>query len=136
VQPDEISTSELPTIYGTETVMIAEDEPMVRKLAHETLEAYGYTVIETESVAEALDIAATYEDEIHLLLTDVIMPGMNGRELYEKLKKRRPDLIVLYMSGYTDNVIVHHGVLDEGVNFLQKPFTIRGLAKKVRSVLD
>lgn len=135
-EADEVTTSELPTIYGTETVLIAEDEPMVRKLVHETLESYGYTVLEAESAAEALEIAAAYNGRIHLLLTDVIMPEMNGRELFEKTKKLRPDLIVLYMSGYTDNVIVHHGVLDRNVNFLQKPFTIRGLAKKIRSVLD
>ena len=116
--------------------MIAEDEPMVRKLARETLESYGYTVIETESVFEALEIAAIYEGSIDLLLTDVIMPGMNGRELYEKMHEIRPNLQVLYFSGYTDNVIVHHGVLDEGVNFLQKPFTVRGLAKKIRRVLS
>ena len=134
--PDEISTAELPTIYGTETVMVAEDEPMVRRLVQETLETYGYTVLDTEDVAEALEIATNYEGRIHLLLTDVIMPEMNGRELYEKMKALRPDLKVLYMSGYTDNVIVHHGVLDEGVHFMQKPFTIRGLAKKVRSLLD
>ena len=136
VQPDEILTSEQPVIYGNETVMIAEDEPMVRKLARETLESYGYTVIETESVFEALEIAAIYEGSIDLLLTDVIMPGMNGRELYEKMHEIRPNLQVLYFSGYTDNVIVHHGVLDEGVNFLQKPFTVRGLAKKIRRVLS
>ncbi len=79
---------------------------------------------------------ATYKRAIHILLTDVIMPDMNGRELYEKLVIIRPDLKVLYMSGYTDNVIINHGVLNEGVNLLQKPFTVRGLAQKVRKVLD
>lgn len=124
------------SVYGDETVLVVEDEPMVRKLACETLEAYGYTVIETASPADAIQFVATYEAIIHLLLTDVIMPAMNGRQLYETLAVMRPDLKVLYMSGYTDNVIVHHGVLDEGVNFLQKPFTIRSLTERVRTVLQ
>lgn len=136
VQPDATGIIESTAIYGTETVLVVEDEPMVRKLARETLEAYRYTVIEAESPNKGLQIASTYEGHIHLLLTDVIMPGMNGRELYEKSAVVRPDLKVLYMSGYTDNVIVHHGVLDEGVNFLQKPFTVLSLTQKVRRVLD
>ena len=133
---DAVAMPEMPTVYGTETVLVVEDEPMVRKLACETLATYGYTVLEAESPTNALQIAATYLDEIHLLLTDVIMPDINGRELYEQMMELRPDLKVLYMSGYTDNVIVHHGVLDEGVNFLQKPFTIRHFSEKVRRVLD
>ncbi len=124
------------SVYGTETVLVVEDEPMVRKLACETLETYGYIVIEAESPNKGLQFAFAYEGVIHLLLTDVIMPDMNGRELYEKLAVARPDLKVLYVSGYTDNVIVHHGVLDEGVNFLQKPFTVKSLTQKVRRVLD
>jgi len=141
-QPDEMAQplatdiTKSTSLYGTETVMVVEDESMVRKLACETLEAYGYNVIEVESPDNGLHIASTYEGAIQLLLTDVIMPGMNGRELYEKLAVVQPDLKVLYMSGYTDNVIVHHGVLDEGVNFLQKPFTVRGLSQRVRRVLD
>ena len=109
---------------------------MVRKLACETLEVYGYTVIEAESPENGLQIASTYKGTIHLLLTDVIMPNMNGRELYEKLAVIRPDLKVLFMSGYTDNVIAHHKVLDEGISLLQKPFTVRGLTQRVRKVLN
>ncbi|MCB9419487.1 MAG: PAS domain S-box protein [Ardenticatenaceae bacterium] len=131
-----ITGSERPATHGTETIMIVEDEPMVRKLARETLEAYGYTIIEADSPGDGLLIASSYEGVIDLLLTDVIMPNMNGRELYENIALIRPDIKVLYMSGYTDNVIVHHGVLDPDVNFLQKPFTVRGLAQKIRSVLD
>lgn len=127
---------EMPTVYGTETVLVVEDEPMVRKLACETLATYGYAVLEALSPQNGLQIAATYEGKIHLLLTDVIMPEMNGRELHNKMVEIRPDIKVLFMSGYTDNVIVHHGVLDEGVNFLEKPFTIRHFSQKIRRVLD
>ena len=127
---------EMPTVYGTETVLVVEDEPMVRRLACETLATYGYNVLEGENPAHGIKITATHPGKIDLLLTDVIMPEMNGRELHNKLLEIRPDLKVLFMSGYTDNVIVHHGVLDEGVNFLEKPFTIRHFIQKVRRVLD
>ncbi|MCB8925357.1 MAG: PAS domain S-box protein [Ardenticatenaceae bacterium] len=127
---------EMPTVYGTETVLVVEDEPMVRRLACETLATYGYNVLEGENPFHGIKIADTHPEKIDLLLTDVIMPEMNGRELHDKLLNIRPDIKVLFMSGYTDNVIVHHGVLDEGVNFLEKPFTIRHFIQKVRRVLD
>ncbi len=133
---DPAATVEPASIYGTETVLVVEDEEMVRELACETLEAYGYSIIEAKSPTDSLQLAANYKAPIHLLLTDVIMPEMNGGELYKKLTIIRPDIKVLYMSGYTDNVIVHHGVLDEGVHFLQKPFTIHDLTRKVRIVLS
>ncbi|HMQ53144.1 MAG TPA: response regulator [Anaerolineae bacterium] len=133
--PATIVLPETTTTSGTATVLVVEDQAMVRKLTCETLEAYGYTVLEAESPDQALQLASTHEGPVHLLLTDVIMPVMNGRELYDKLTTVRPKLKVLYMSGYTDNVIVHHGVLDEGVNFIQKPFTIQGLVEKVRTAL-
>ena len=85
---------------------------------------------------EALEIISSQSERVHLLLTDVIMPGMNGRETYEKAIEKAPNLKVLYMSGYTDNVIAHHGVLKEGVQFIQKPFSMIGLATKVREVLE
>ena len=135
-QLNSVLISEMPTVYGSETVLVVEDEPMVRKLACETLATYGYTVLEALNPHNGLQIAATYEGKIDLLLTDVIMPEMNGRELYTKVVEIRPDIKVLFMSGYTDNVIVHHGVLDEGVNFLEKPFTIRHFSQKIRRVLD
>jgi len=135
-QTDKAAISEPMSAYGTETVLVVEDDPTVRKLACKTLESYGYIVLEADSPDKSLHLATTYEGTIHLLLTDVIMPNMNGRELYEKLSIVRPDLKVLYMSGYTDNVITHHGVLDEGVDFIQKPFNTRGLAQKIRRVLD
>ncbi|MCB0190974.1 MAG: PAS domain S-box protein [Anaerolineae bacterium] len=120
--------------FGTETVLVVEDEAIVRKLVCETLEAYGYNVIEARSPADAVDRASD-KAPIHLLVTDVIMPELNGKDLYHQISALQPNCKVLYMSGYTNNVIVHHGILDEGINFLQKPFTVHTLAKKVRDVL-
>lgn len=121
---------------GTETILVVEDEELVRKLVCETLTAQGYRVIEASSPADALKLAADCQETLHLLLTDVIMPTMNGPQLHQKLTAIYPGLKVLFMSGYTNNVIVHHGILDEGVNFLQKPFTIQSLSQKVRKVLN
>jgi len=122
------------SIYGTETVLVVEDEEMVRKLVCETLEAHGYDVVEAQSPTECLELASG-KATIHLLLTDVIMPEMNGKELYLEIAAIHPISRVLYMSGYTNNVVVHHSILDEGVNFLQKPFTVHNLTRKVRDVL-
>ncbi|MCB0164728.1 MAG: PAS domain S-box protein [Anaerolineae bacterium] len=133
--PATVVISELHSLHGTETILVVEDEEMVRKLTVETLEAHGYHVLEAESIRHAHQLATDYQATIQLLLTDVIMPGMNGRELYQNLRQLQPDLQVLYMSGYTDNVIVHHGILYEGINFLQKPFTIVKLLQRVRTVL-
>lgn len=120
---------------GSETVLLVEDEESLRELNHELLEALGYTVIEAAHGAEALDRAEQYGDPIHLLVTDVVMPGMSGRELAERLAMTRPEVKVLYLSGYTDHVIVHHGMLKPGIAFLQKPFTRETLARKLREVL-
>lgn len=108
---------------------------MVRKLVCETLEAYGYDVIEAKSPTDCLQFASG-KNKINLLLTDVIMPEMNGKELYQKLVAIHPNSRVLYMSGHTNNVIIHHGILDEGINFLQKPFTVHNLLRKVKRVLN
>ena len=113
---------------------MVEDEEMVRRLVCETLKAYGYDVVEAKSPTDGLELASG-KAVIDLLLTDVIMPDMDGKELYLKLVAIHPNCKVLYMSGYAHNVIGHHGILDESVNFLQKPFTIRTLARKVRDVL-
>jgi len=121
---------------GNETVLLVEDEDMVRKLAKKILEKHGYNVIDMSNGGVAVVWAEKHDDHIDLLLTDVIMPGMNGRELREKLLEKRPDLKVLYMSGYTENVIAHHGVLEEGTQFIQKPFTVEFLTRKIREVLD
>lgn len=122
-------------LAGLDTILVVEDETSVRQLVCDTLKTHGYTVLEASSAAEALDIATDYRHEIHLLLTDVVMPGLNGRQLYAELVKQRPRLIGLFMSGYTDNVIVHHGVLDPDVAFLAKPFPMQRLLLKVKEVL-
>ncbi|MGQ0762141.1 MAG: PAS domain S-box protein [Acidobacteriota bacterium] len=121
---------------GTETILLVEDEEMLRKLAGQTLKGYGYQILEASTGDEAIAIARQYEGEIQLLLTDVIMPGMNGRELSSRMLETRPKLRVLFMSGYTDDAIVHQGVLEESANFIQKPFPPDSLAQKVRDVLD
>ncbi|MGB7601171.1 MAG: ATP-binding protein [Candidatus Sulfotelmatobacter sp.] len=121
---------------GTETILLAEDEANLRYLARQFLEKQGYKVIEAADGAVAMQIAVAHEGVIHLLLTDVIMPGMNGRELAQRISEIRPQTKVLYMSGYTENVIGHNGTLDAGVRLLQKPFTLRDLKSKVREVLD
>lgn len=123
------------SLEGTETILVVEDEDAVRQLVSRTLQGYGYRVMEADDPARGLELAAAYQNVIHLLLTDVIMPVMNGRELFQRLVINRPELKVLYMSGYTDNAIVHDGELDEGTAFLQKPFTIYDLLEKVRLVL-
>jgi len=121
---------------GTETILLVEDEANLRYLARQYLEKQGYKVIEAADGAVAMQIAVAHEAVIHLLLTDVIMPGMNGRELAQRISEIRPNVKVLYMSGYTENVIGHNGMLDAGVRLLQKPFNLRDLKIKVREVLD
>jgi CheY-like chemotaxis protein len=126
----------LASVQGKETVLLAEDEEPVRRLVRSVLEACGYTVLEAGRVEEALEISKRHQGRIDLLLTDVVMPQMGGRQLAERLATTRPEAKVLYISGYADNAIVHHGVLDAGTAFLQKPFTPDALARKVREVLD
>ncbi|HEX2757759.1 MAG TPA: PAS domain S-box protein, partial [Thermoanaerobaculia bacterium] len=121
---------------GTETILLVEDESGVRRLSRTILEAQGYTVLEAASGDEALEIARSHAGEIHLVATDVIMPGMSGRVLWDQLRVLRPKSRVLFMSGYTDDAIARHGVLEPGIAFLQKPFTPFSLAQKVREVLD
>jgi PAS domain S-box-containing protein len=124
-------------VKGTETVLLVEDDPLVRDLVHRLLIQQGYTVLEAFNGEEALQLAQEHTGEkIHLLLTDVVMPQMGGRTLAEKLKFQIPDIKVLYISGYTDNAIVNHGVLEPGTHFLQKPFSPKTLSYKVREVLD
>jgi PAS domain S-box-containing protein len=119
-----------------ETILLVEDETNLRRLARQYLETQGYKVLEAEDGAAALQIVDGYEGAIDLLLTDVIMPGMNGRELAAHILKLLPDVRVLYMSGYTENAIGHDGTLDAGINLLQKPFSLPALKERVREVLD
>jgi signal transduction histidine kinase/ActR/RegA family two-component response regulator len=121
---------------GTETVLLVEDEERVRDMTKEILQESGYQVLEAKHGQEALLVADQHPGPIHLMLSDVVMPQMSGRELAERLTPLRKDMKVLYMSGYTDDAIVHHGVLDEGMSFIEKPFTPSALAHKVRQVLN
>jgi CheY-like chemotaxis protein len=121
---------------ATETVLLVEDAEMVRNLAKEVLETSGYRVLDAANGRDALLICEQSTEVIHLLLTDVVMPEMSGRELVGRLAPLYPNIRVLYMSGYTEDAIVHHGVLKEGINFIEKPFTPDSLALKVREVLE
>ena len=125
-----------PPSRGTETILLVEDEGGVRALTRHVLQAAGYTVLEAADGAEAVRLAAAHRGRVHLLVTDVVMPGVGGRELAGRLAAGQPGLKVLYLSGYTDDAVVRHGVLEEHVHFLQKPFTPAALAHKVREVLD
>jgi CheY-like chemotaxis protein len=119
-----------------ETVLLAEDEEWVRALASRILRERGYRVLEAINGTEALSIAQEFDGNIQLVLTDVVMPGMGGKDLVSHLEVIRPGIKALYISGYTDDTIVHHGILDSGVAFLQKPFTVENLSRKVREVID
>ena len=121
---------------GTETVLVVEDVEAVRAVTRRMLERYGYRVLEAADGEAAIRLAANSAEHIHLLLTDVVMPNVSGRDLAEVFAKRYPDSKVLFMSGYTDDAIVRHGILQEGIAYLQKPFTPDSLASKVRKVLD
>jgi CheY-like chemotaxis protein len=130
------ATAETGTSTGTETVLLVEDDSDLRAVARELLLARGYAVLDSGDPEEAIRVADEYSGRIHLVITDVVMPKMNGRAMAGVLHERRPDARVLYTSGYTDDAIVRHGVLEPGIEFLQKPFTPGTLARKVRQVLD
>lgn len=123
-------------VIGKETILVVEDEEIVRQLTCEMLQDLGYTVMKAGDPVEAIELCRRHGGPIHLLLTDVVMPQMDGRTLYRHLAPERPEMKVLYVSGYTEDAIVRHGVLEDNVNFLQKPFTVYGLTSKVRDVLD
>jgi nitrogen-specific signal transduction histidine kinase len=133
-QEEEIPEPE--TLQGTETILLVEDQDEVRKVALEILRRYGYHVIEARNAGDAWLSVERHPRTIHLLLTDVVMPQISGRELAERLLQMRPEMKVLYMSGYTENAIVHHGILDSGIAYLQKPILPELLARRVREVLD
>ena len=121
---------------GSETILVVEDDKEVRNLAVRILKRQGYTVLDGSYGDEAFSVCRQHKGPIHLLLTDVVMPGMDGRALSDCLSQLHPEMKVLYMSGYTDDAIVGHGVMAQGTNYIQKPFTVNGLTKKVREVLD
>ena len=127
-----------PDVVGTVsggTVLLVEDEPLVREVAVETLREQGYTVLSAETSLAALALSRAYESPIHLLVTDVALPVMSGRRLAEQLQAERSGLKVLYMSGYAEDAMVQHGVLEAGLSVLTKPFTPSGLSTKVRDML-
>jgi signal transduction histidine kinase/CheY-like chemotaxis protein len=136
VRTEAVKAFQKELLQGTETVLLVEDEEAVRRLARQILELYGYKVLEASSSQEALEICSSSHELIHLTLTDVIMPRMGGRKLAEQLLKSKPEMKVLYMSGYTDDWVIHQGLLNGSMAFLQKPFSAVALAQKVRGVLD
>jgi two-component system, cell cycle sensor histidine kinase and response regulator CckA len=123
-------------LKGNETILLVEDDEMVRNLVRETLEREGYKIIDSADPVEAQRLAEDFRGKIQLLITDVVMPRLSGKELARTLTQRRPDVKVLYMSGYTDSAIVNSGILQREVAFLQKPFTPAALSNKVREVLE
>ncbi|MFW5868927.1 MAG: PAS domain-containing hybrid sensor histidine kinase/response regulator, partial [Armatimonadota bacterium] len=123
-------------LRGGETVLVVEDDEIVRKLVTSVLTRHGHTVLSAESAEEALEVAAAHRDGIEIMVTDVIMPGMNGPELAEEMAAHHPDMPVLFVSGYAEEAIMHEGVLDEGIHFMQKPFGPEKLLRRIRSVLD
>ena len=134
-QVDDVKTP-AESMSGTETILIVEDQPQLLKLARVILERYGYYVLTAQTPADALKISETYQGDIHLLLTDVIMPEMNGKDLHLKITGMRPGIMTLFMSGHSENAIVDQGILHEEFAFIQKPFSIKLLARKVREVLE
>jgi PAS domain S-box-containing protein len=134
--PVTAETAEVPGTQGNKTVLLVEDEPQILEMIMLMLESQGYLVLCAGSPGEAIRLAREHGGEIHLLMTDVVMPEMNGRDLAKNLLSLYPDIKRLFMSGYTANVIAHHGVLDAGVCFLQKPFSIQQMAIKIREALE
>ena len=124
-----------PRSVGDETLLVVEDEESVRNLTVRMLKQLGYSVLVAASGIEAIEISGSFARRISLLVTDVVMPNMSGRQLADELKLTRPEMRVLYLSGYTEDAVIHHGVLDSGVEFLAKPFSREMLAKKVREIL-
>jgi DNA-binding NtrC family response regulator len=120
---------------GDETILFVEDDRLIRELAIKALKRFGYRVLAAGNGEDALAIAARRDEPIDLLLTDVVMPGMNGRQLAQRLAETHPETRVLFTSGYTENAIAHHGVIDEELDFIGKPYTLHGLATAIRKAL-
>jgi CheY-like chemotaxis protein len=136
VESLELRTAATASRCGSETILLVEDDDRVRTLVRAMLQKFGYRVLEATDGSVALQVCDRHEGPIHLLLTDVIMPQLSGKELAERITEVRPDINVLFMSGYTDNHIATHGILDEGVALIQKPFSETELLKTVRIVLE
>ena len=134
VAPVAVVEPDLPK--GSETILLVEDEVLVRSLVSKFLHSQGYRVLSATRGSDALQLAAEHGSRIDLLLSDVVLPHMNGRQIYERLALTMPTLRVLFMSGYTENIIAPHGVLERGCYFVQKPFSLKELARKVREALD
>jgi two-component system cell cycle sensor histidine kinase/response regulator CckA len=137
-QPGQIRVESItkPAPRGHETVLLVEDELTILKMTTIMLQRQGYTVLTASTPVEALRLASDFADNIHLILTDIIMPEMNGRELVDRLLLCHPEMKHLFMSGYTIDIIAIHGVLDNGLNFIQKPFTLTALSTKIRKALE
>ena len=121
---------------GTESVLVVEDEASVLSLIKTALERFGYTVLAARTPSQALEMVECHQGSIHILLTDVVMPEMNGKELKERIEQLKPNLKVMFMSGYTSDIIMHRGILERDTHFLQKPFSVDSLVNKVRHALD
>lgn len=132
----ETSDTHTHNLQCRETILLVEDEDMIRELARNVLEMNGYIVLPASDAAEALAICREYEGTIHLMLTDVVMPKMSGRALSEQVKRFRPEIKILYMSGYTDDDVLRHLIFNSSVAFLQKPFSLDGLTRKVHALLS
>ena len=136
IEPVGPSDAVVAAVPASETILLVEDEEPLREVVRKSLESKGYTVLEAKDGAEAIQLSEWHQGPIHLILTDVVMPGMSGRVLVQRLTPLRPEMKVLYMSGYADDAIIRHGVLDESVAFLQKPYRLDTLALKVRELLE
>jgi len=136
IEADERADRSATLLHGTEIILVVEDQTMVLDLSKSILERCGYRVLGANNAQKALGLAKNTEPQIDLLLTDVVMPDLNGRELFEKMVVLLPDLKVVYMSGYTDDIIVHHGVVDKDVSFISKPFSVDELSRRIRKELD
>jgi PAS domain S-box-containing protein len=135
-EPKEKEQTPVDNLSGSETVLIVEDNDSLRNFAQKVLQQHGYRTLVAENGEDALEVSKEYEGSIDLMITDVVMPKMGGKEAANRLQPLYPQMKVIYMSGYTDNAIVHHGILEPGLNFLEKPFTLESLARKVRKALE
>ncbi|MCX8033957.1 MAG: MEDS domain-containing protein [Thermodesulfovibrio sp.] len=136
LEQDQFEKGTKKLLTGTETILVIDDDEKVRQVLLDMLKRLGYKTLEAKDRDTAMFLAQFYHEPIHLVVADVVLPGISGVKLYNKIKNLRPNTKVLYISGYTDNVIVHHGILDKGIDFIQKPFSIEDISMKIREILD